>query len=65
MLFIVVLTRVICAAHEDVDVVLLSVLLSEICKGYIIIYYSLYFVCFYVNLIFIYTCAVGYSTLPE
>lgn len=31
MLFIVVLTRVICTGHKDVDVVLLSVLLFAIC----------------------------------
>jgi hypothetical protein len=44
MLFIIVVTRAICADHKDIDVVLLSVLLSAICKGYIIIHYLLYFV---------------------
>jgi hypothetical protein len=33
----------ICAVRKDVEVVLLTVLLSAICRGYIIIYYLLYF----------------------
>jgi hypothetical protein len=51
---------VICAIHKDVDVVLLSAM----CKEYIM----LYFVSFYVNLLFILTYAplvVGFSMLPE
>jgi hypothetical protein len=40
------LTRVICAVRKDVDVVLLSVLSTAICKGYVVIYYLLHFVFF-------------------
>jgi hypothetical protein len=69
MPFIILLTRthVICAEHKDVDVVLLSALLSALCKGYIIIHHLLYFACFYVNLLFILMYAplgVGSSMPP-
>jgi hypothetical protein len=60
--------RVICADHKDVNVVLLSLLLSTICKVYIVIYYLLYFVSFYINLLFILTyapLAIGSSMLPQ
>jgi hypothetical protein len=63
MLFIIVLTSVICVDHKNVYVVLSSVLLSAIYTEYL-----LYFVCFYVTLILILTyapLAVGCSALPE
>jgi hypothetical protein len=47
-----VFIHVVCAVHKDADLVLLF----AICKGYIILYYLLYFVsfvCFYVSLLFI------------
>jgi hypothetical protein len=66
-MLMVIITRVISAVRKDIDAVLLSVLLSGICKGYIIIYYLLcfmYFVCLhYFSDSRILHRHVGFSTL--